>query len=246
MAAELAETEARIKDVDFDRLYSARELFLVSFAFYRRYPGLFMILALGLVASFECAALLTTGFGPLAHRGTNKVEMTLIQVFNFSLVAPLVSALYARAVLLINEGQGPTLGKVVGDSVGVLPVVIITVLVTNVAIGIGMVAFILPGVILWVRWAVVAQTAAIEEKSLLDTLRRCAQLTYGCYLHILWLLLMVGVFLVIVNSTSEALPLGDSSGLPSVAVGIVIQAFAASVTALSVAVLYFDLRARQE
>ncbi|MGA9315202.1 MAG: hypothetical protein WBV77_11290 [Solirubrobacteraceae bacterium] len=121
----------------------------------------------------------------------------------------------------------------------------VAVLVTNVAIGVGMVAFILPGIILWMRWVVVAQTAAIEGKDLLGTLRGCAQLTYGCYLHIFWLLLMVGAFLVVVNRAVEALYLGNSSGLAAVTVGIIVHTFVASLTALSGAVLYFDLKARQ-
>ncbi|MFZ1154402.1 MAG: hypothetical protein WAN93_05800 [Solirubrobacteraceae bacterium] len=212
---------------------------------YWHYPVLFTLLAFAVVAPFGCFVWITTGHGPLAHGGSDTAEATIVTILTFSLVTPLVSALHARAISIIVTKELVSARRVVVGSIGVLQVVFVTVLVANVAIGVGMIAFILPGVILWMRWAVVAQTAAIEGKGLLETLRRCARLTYGCYLHIFLLLLMVGAFLVVVNRAAEALPLGSSSGFASVVVGIAVHTFVASLTALSGAVLYFDLRARE-
>ena len=232
-------------DVDFNRRYSAGKLFWLAFRMYWYYPVLFTLLAFAVVAPFDCFVLATTGSGPLARGGSDTVEVTVIMILAFSLVTPLVSALHARAISAMVAKESVSVRRVVVGSVGVLQVVFVTVLVANVAIGVGMVAFILPGVILWMRWAIVAQTAAIEGEGLLKTLRRCAELTYGCYLHIFLLLLMVGAFLIVVNSVAEALPLGSPSSFAAVVVGIIIHTFVASLTALSGAVLYFDLRARQ-
>jgi hypothetical protein len=59
----------------------------------------------------------------------------------------------------------------------VLPVVAAAEIVANVGIVAGTYALAIPGIILSVRWSVVAQTAAVEHEGWLPALRRSWRLT---------------------------------------------------------------------
>ncbi len=115
--------------------------------------------------------------------------------------------------------------------------------VANVAVG--FVLLIIPGILLSLRWSVVAQAAAIEQEGWWPALSRSAQLASRHYLHILGLLLLTGLLTVVVMRGAAAIPLGSSSGIASVALGIAVHTLTASFAALALALLYFDLRSRQ-
>lgn len=110
----------------------------------------------------------------------------------------------------------------------------------------GFIALIIPGVILFFRWAVVAQAAAIEHEGWLPALRRSALLTDGNYRHIFLLLVLVGL---ITFPPTYLIGLGfghDSTDAASFLVGLIVQVLTYSFGALAVALLYFDLRVRAE
>ena len=118
------------------------------------------------------------------------METTVILLLvAFALVGPLVSALYVNALVAIGEGRGPSIADVARQGLRALPVVAAAQIVAGIGIGVGFVLFIVPGVILALRFAVVAQVAAIERTDWPGALRRSAVLTRGNYLRILALLL---------------------------------------------------------
>jgi hypothetical protein len=90
----------------------------------------------------------------------------------------------------------------------------------------------------------VAQAAAVEDVVWLTALRRSAELTRERYPHVFALSLSTGLVAVAAIFGARELPLGSSSGLASVAVGIAVNSVTASFVALTLALLYFDLRAR--
>jgi TRAP-type C4-dicarboxylate transport system permease large subunit len=118
------------------------------------------------------------------------------------------------------------------------------VIVSGAGIALGFIALIVPGILLAMRWAVVAQVAAIEHDGWIPSLRRSAELTRTHYGHIFGLLLLVGVVTAGVTAGARAIPLGSTSGVASVALGIAVHTITASLAALTVAILYFDLKAR--
>jgi hypothetical protein len=126
----------------------------------------------------------------------------------------------------------------------VLPVVAAAVIVAGLGIGLGFLALIVPGVLLALRWSVVAQVAAVEHEGWIPSLGRSTALTRGHYWHIFGLLAIT----VLVNGglafAAASLPVGSTSGAASVALGIATHTITASFSALTLAILYFDLRAR--
>jgi len=126
----------------------------------------------------------------------------------------------------------------------VLPVVAAADVMSSIGIAIGYLALIVPGILLALRWAVVAQAAALENGSWLDALRSSRRLTATHYAHVFGLILLTGIAAGALRFGARALPLGSGSGAGSVAVGIMVDTIIASFVALTLALLYFDLQVR--
>jgi hypothetical protein len=121
------------------------------------------VLTLTVVIPYWLIVLLIDGSGPLgqAHHGASAV--LIVTLLGVLLVTPLISALHIHALTVIGEGRQPAIGAVLLRGVRVLPVVAAAEIVAGLGIVIGFVFLIVPGVILAIRWAVVAQAAAIER-----------------------------------------------------------------------------------
>lgn len=220
---------------------------------YWRYPLLFAVLALAVIAPYELAKLAATGYGPLSNGGQNVGTAGLFDLLDLSLVSPLISALHIHAVLEIGQGRRPRLRSVAMQGLRVLPVVAAAEIVANILIGIGFIAFVVPGLLLAVRWSVAAQTAAVDNEGWLAALRRSGRLAAGNYGHIFGLLVVIWLATILIGvvgglavARSGSPFLGHGTGVGWVLVGIAAQTVIASFTALTLAILYFDLRAGEE
>lgn len=230
--------------VGLDRQRSIWQIIRAALGLYRSYPLLFLILAVAVIAPYQLFVLALTGAGPLAH-GTHTSFQTkvLLDLVDFSLAGPLISALHVHAVVLAGEGHRPRLVPVLVRGLRVLPVVAAAEIVANVGISLGMLALAVPGIVLLVRWAVVAQTAAVDHEGWIPALRRSWRLTSGSSWRILGLFMLIVGPALAMGLGAIALPLGNASGFASVAFGIALDTVVASFFALTLAFLYFDLRA---
>lgn len=95
------------------------------------------------------------------------------------------------------------------------------------------------------RWAVVAQAAALEREGWLPALRRSADLTQSRYWHVFFFLALVGV-IGLAPTLPVAMLFGEATTALSFLTGLAMQILLASFGALATALLYFDLRARLE
>jgi hypothetical protein len=163
-----------------------------AFRLYARYPVLFAVLALAVVAPYELTVLATAGSAAFGSSLSVTTAITL-NLFDLLLLTSLISALHIHAVVIIADGQRPRLLDVASRGMRVLPVVFAAQIVAGIGIAFGLVLLIVPGVILMIRWAVVAQSAAIEDVDWLGALRRSGELTRRNYLHVLGLLVLVGL-----------------------------------------------------
>ncbi len=233
--------------IDLARERSVAEILRTALVMYRRYPLLFATLAVGVIAPYELARLAVTGDGPLGSGGTGSVgTLALFELIYYALVGPLISALHVHAVIEIGEGRRPRLGLVAMQGLRVLAVVAAAEIIAGILIALGFVALIVPGIILSLRWSVVAQTAAVDHEGWLPALRRSAKLAAGNYGHIFRVLAVIGLLtLVIAALTGALVGGGHSTSVASVLIGIVVYTIIASFGALTLAVLYFDLRARE-
>jgi Protein of unknown function (DUF2510) len=128
--------------------------------------------------------------------------------------------------------------------VACLPVVSAVVVISFLGIAFGLVALIVPGVFLWLRWSVAAQAAALDRRGWKDALRSSEELAEGYYLHVFVLL-----FVVLVASTIIWMPAfrhfrHTDTTVSTFLLGVVLRTILSSFSALTGAVLYFDLKAR--
>ncbi len=224
----------------------AHRLVIATFGLYRRYPLLFLILAAGVIVPYQAIVFAFTGAGPLAQGSLGFGTGTLLTVVDWVLIGPLISALHVHAVAEAGAGREPQLGPVSRRGLSVLPVVAAASIISGLAIGLGLVALVVPGIILILRWNVVAQEAAIEHEGWLPALRRSAQLTAGHYGHIFVFGIYVGV-IVVAPALLVGLAFGhDSTTAASFSVGVIVAILTRSFGALGAALLYFDLRGRLE
>jgi hypothetical protein len=230
--------------VDLERPKSVSELITDAVRCYRLYPVLFAEITLAVVVPYALIVLLIDGRGLLSSGTGGASAALLVVVLDLLLVGPLISALHVNAVVEIGGRRQPRVGAVLMRGARVLPVVAAAQIVAAFGTGLGFVLLIIPGLLLLARWAVVAQAAALEDVNWITALRRSAELTTGCYLHVLGLLISVGVINVVVARIGTALS-GPGASVGAVIAGIVFEMITLSFSALSSAMLYFDLRARK-
>jgi uncharacterized protein DUF2510 len=228
-----------LSDVLPRRPRRAGEVVSAAFRLYGRYPLLFLILAAGVIVPYDLIALAAIGTDPTIQ------AQVLYGVLGYILISPLISALHVHAVAEVREGRDPHLGPVARRGIVVLPVVAAATIMSGLGILLGLVALIVPGVILYFRWFVVAQVAAIDHEGWLPALRGSHELTHRNYGHIFVFLLLVVLVLFVPNTVMGIAFGSDVTSVGSVAVGLVVHLFTASFTALATAVLYYDLVSRR-
>jgi hypothetical protein len=224
----------RNADLDLNRPRTIGEIFRTAVQVFVRSPLLFLFLAGIVVVPYEVVVLLLShGKGSLST-GTEFVVLLVA----LALVNPTVAALEVQAVLSLAEGQRPQLADVFRRALVVLPVVAAAEIIASLGTAAGFICFFVPGLILALRWAVVAQVAAVEHTNWPTAIRRSGELARGNYLRIFAVLLMVAVANLIVS-----LVIGKNSG--SAVLGIALAIVAQSFSTLLTSFLYFDLRARE-
>lgn len=230
--------------VDLTRPLSVGEVLVTTLRLYARYPLLFAALGLIVVAPYELIVLALTDASTIGGKTTATTTLILTLV-DLALIGPLISALIVQAVRLSGEGQRPTLLGVLRRGLVVLPVVAAAEIIAGIGIFIGVIAFIIPGLILAVRLAVVAQAAAVERTDWPGALRRSVELTRGHFFHVLAVVVVLTVVNSLLTFAAGAAFSGGGHALEVAAV-IIIVAISRSFSALGTAVLFFDLLARQQ
>jgi hypothetical protein len=225
---------------------SAHQLIADAVGLYRRYPLIFPVLAAAVIVPYDAVILGITGSGALTESSLSAGVGFLLTLIEWCLVGPLISALHVHAVREAREGQTPRLAPVIRQGLRVLPVVAAASIISGLGIAVGLVALVIPGVILSLRWIVVAQSAAIDHEGWIPALRRSAELTDERYGHVF---VFVIYLTVITTAPLYLVGLGfedDPTTVASLLVGLLVQVFSLSFGALATALLYFDLRTRSE
>jgi hypothetical protein len=230
--------------IDLERSRSVSEIMRSTAKLYGDYPWLFLILAAAVVVPWDLARLAITGAGPLGH--PSPARFGWLSLIDFLLVTPLVSALHVHAVRVIGEGRRPPLRAVAWSGVRSLRLVAVVSVLASVGIMIGFVLLVLPGILLMVFWAVVAQAAAIEGGGVRRAFGRSVQLTTDHGWHVFGLLFVIWILTVTLGVAGAVFGAGADSSAGPVALGTAIDTIVYSFTALTTALLYFDLAARPE
>lgn len=161
-----------------------------------------------------------------------------------SLVATtLFTGMVVELVSDIQDGRrDSSAGQLVRAASPVLGKLILIGLVAGVGIVIGLILFIVPGLILITIWAVAAPIVVLERPNGLGALGRSRDLVRGngwqVFAVLLVLLILVGVVSAIIEAVADSA--GTAVGL---VVRVIVGVLTAPFSALAASVLYFDLLA---
>ena len=255
--------------IDLNQPRSVVRIVGTTLSMYFRFPFLFLTLALAVVVPYQLLWLLARG-GSAFDRGSRWISY-LDRFVGWPFAIALVSALHVYAVSMIGEGERPHLLEVARRGLRVLPRVAVAEVVVTFCIGLpfAIVEFVvemwhprwvdalsvtflvlaIPAIYLSVRWAVVAQAVAIERLRWRAALARSARFASHNYRHIAGLVVLIWFigyaisFAAFVRIVHDASPIAKAT-LTVEIILIGSQTIIWSLTALTSAILYFDLHAR--
>lgn len=172
-----------------DRSMSVDRVFARAFAAIKTNPVVILGLALivGAVPTlFVTYVFVQAGFSAAPEAlagGSITPGMFAGAMFLSALVSMVVGAIVmgalTRATVSASEGRQASFGESLSAGLAVaLPLVGLGIL-SGLAIGFGLILLVVPGVILFVMWAVAAPALVIERRGVLDALGRSAELTSG-------------------------------------------------------------------
>lgn len=118
------------------------------------------------------------------------------------IITPLLAAVVLRAEAAHHAGSAPTADELYSYGFSRLPVMVGITLLSGLAAGIGFLAFIIPGVYIFVRLYLALPVAVAEGSGMIDSLRRSWDLTGDAFWRIMAVavLALVGMFLVTLAS----------------------------------------------
>lgn len=238
--------------IDLDRPRAVPEILRDALDLYRRFPALFLGLAVGIVAVSALGIIgvwggeLWSGFDPehpAAPWATYQLAQTIV-------VSPLIAAIHARAVMRLGAGERPATGTVLNEGLEALPRLLVVVIMAAVLTLLGLLLFVVPGIWIGVLMTVVGCACVVEDLGGPDALRRSRDLvtdnwwrTFGLLLlTILITFAVAAVAGIVVQGIADALDSGALGLLAIIVVDTITLTFGALVTTL----LYFDLRHRAQ
>jgi hypothetical protein len=174
------------------------------------------------------------------------VTSTFLQAI---VIPPLITALHVVIVMGLARGEEPTVGGALRTASERFLPALGTVILAALGVILGLLALVLPGIWLGVRWYVGAQAAVVDGLSPVAALRRSAELVKDRWWRTFGYLIVAGILftlLVSVPGTIVGAIASEASGALFVATMIVVQAVSLSLTAIFGTLLFFDLRARRE
>ena len=117
-------------------------------------------------------------------------------------VTPLVTAMAVYVVVAAGEGRKAGAGETLRAGFDVFGRLFLAVVLVALGVGLGLLALIIPGIYLAIRWVVVPQAVVVEGREGTDALRRSFELTRGrawfAFFVLLVANLLVGVLAAIV------------------------------------------------
>jgi hypothetical protein len=232
--------------LDLDRHRTLGELIGLTFELFRRHLATFLSLTLLVVAPI--VIVVDGGWGGgLADGGDADPSAAAASVslaVSIVVIPPLVTALHVAVVQALARGEEPTVGAALRAATPRLPAAFAAVALYSVAVAFGLVALIVPGVWLAVRWYFGAQAAVVDGLGPGDALARSAQVvktrwwrTFGC-------LLAFALVTGIMGAIGGAIAREIDNGAIYTATYVILQAVFLSLTAIFGTLLFFDSRAR--
>ncbi|HEX6620327.1 MAG TPA: hypothetical protein VF024_11740 [Solirubrobacteraceae bacterium] len=159
-------------------------------------------------------------------------------------IPPLVTALHVVVVQALARGEEPTVGAALRLAAPRLPAALGAVVLYSIGVALGLVALIVPGVWLSVRWYFAAQAAVVDGLGPVDALRRSAEVVETRWWRTFGVLLAFGLLVGIFGAVIGAVVRSVDDGVIYTSAQVLLQAGLLSLTAIFGTLLFFDSRLR--
>jgi hypothetical protein len=205
---------------------------------YRRHFAHLFLVALVVYLGIAILTAIATAIGGLAT--LILVPLSLIGIF-------LVQAALVEAVSDIRDGRADmSIGETFSRGASRLAPVAVAGILAGIGIGIGLLLFIIPGLILLTWWSLIVPVIVLEGKGAIESFSRSRNLVrgndfqvFGVIVLEILLLIVVGIVLSLILT---ALPDGVQSFISNIVSGSITGPFSALITTL----LYFRLKEAKE
>ena len=226
-------------------------LFRDSLGVYLRHFWLLVALSAAVVVPVE---LIVEGIGMEMltsdyDSSPSLAEAAVPTVVQFLVISPIVTAICIYALHAIAGGERPRAAQVLVSGFEAFTPLFAAVLLAAIGIAVGLLALIVPGVFLAVRWYFVPQAVVIEGARAAGALRRSGDLVQGVWWRTFGLVLLVNVAvtipgLVLLYPFNEIARSTDRAAWEMVGTAATTSVTAPFV-ALFATLLYYDLVARR-
>jgi hypothetical protein len=157
------------------------------------------------------------------------------------IAATLYTGFVSKLVEDVRDGRRDfSVGELLGAAASVLGVLIVNSILFGIAVGIGFILLIVPGLILLTIWAVTAPAIVIERRGPIEAFGRSWELVKGdgwSVFGVIVVVFLIGLAIALVTALLGS-ALGDAGYFIFRTIGSVI---AAPIGALAAAVMFFDL-----
>jgi hypothetical protein len=234
--------------LDLDQPRTLGELVALSVELFRRHLATFLGLTLLVVAP---VVILVDGVwgGYLADGGDAdpSVEANVASiVLGTVVIPPLVTALQVVVVQALARGDAPTVGAALRVAAPRLPAAVGAVVLYSLGVAVGLVALVVPGVWLGVRWYFAAQATVVDGLGPVGALRRSAEVVETRWWRTFGVVLAFALLVGVIAAVAGAVVQSVDDGVIYTSAQVLLRAALLSLTAIFGTLLFFDSRARAQ
>jgi hypothetical protein len=240
-----------VNQVELRRPRDVGALFRDSLAVFARHAWLFIAVSAAVVVPVQ---LIVQGIGMEMLTGPyddslGVAEAVVPAVVEFLVVVPIITAICIYALHAIEGGERPRAGRVLVAGFEAFTPLFAAVALAAIGIAIGLVALIVPGVFLAVRWFFVPQAVVIENARGPAALRRSGDLVDGFWWRTFGLVVLANIAIaipgVLLLAPFNALAESTDRAAWELVGSTITTAVTTPFVALYATLLYYDLLARR-
>jgi uncharacterized membrane protein len=172
-----------------------------------------------------------------------------IAVFVGGLISIVLSALLSasliRATIEDMSGKTPSMGDAISTALAVLLPAIGLSLLVGIGVMIGFVLLIVPGIILWLRWAVAVPALVQERQGVMASMSRSAELTRGSRWALFGLFVILVIIAIVIQAVIGMVVPALGTWIGSI-VSVLVQSIVSMIISTATAVSYVELRQVKE
>ncbi len=237
--------------LDLGRPRDVGELFRDSVVLYARHFGLLLLIAAAVIAPVQ---LVVSGIGleelTSAYREDGSLARTGIPAaVSFLVATPLITAATISALGSLANGERPAAGRSLQEALDVFTPLFAAVVLAAAGIALGLLAFVIPGVYLAVRWYFVTQTVMIDGLRGREALARSWDVVQDAFWRTFAILLLANLAtsvpgILILSPLAAAAEAANREAVLLVG-EIVAESLTTPFIALITTLLFYDLRTRK-